>query len=89
MTVMMDPETPDRPSMDDLPTAFARCFSGAEGNQILTALRRLYLERRLAPNAGNAELWHLEGQRSVVAYILIMIERGRAGPGQSKTPTHG
>ncbi|WP_133063878.1 Bbp19 family protein [Arboricoccus pini] len=75
--------------MDDLPVAFARCFSGTEGHQVLTALRRLYLERRLVPSARDAELWHLEGQRSVVAHIIAMIERGRAGLGPAKMSIHG
>jgi hypothetical protein len=72
-------------SQDDMPPdsgepalcrAFARCFAGPDGEQVLAHLRRLILERRLAPNATNAELWHLEGQRGAIAYVLGMIERG-------------
>jgi hypothetical protein len=57
--------------------AFARCFAGPDGQQVLDHLQRLTLERRLAPSATTAELWHLEGQRSAIAYVLGMIERGR------------
>jgi hypothetical protein len=56
--------------------AFARCFSGPDGLQVLDHLRRLMLDRRLAPSASHAELWHLEGQRSAIAHVLGMIERG-------------
>jgi len=56
--------------------AFARALSGPDGKQIQDHLSRLVLGRRLAPNATNSELWHLEGQRSAIAYLLNMIERG-------------
>jgi len=58
--------------------AFARCFAGRDGQQVLDHLRRLMLDRRLAPCASDAELWHLEGQRSAVAHVLGMIQRGGA-----------
>ena len=62
----------------ELCRAFARCFAGAEGRVVLEHLRRVMLERRLAPNASDAELRHLEGQRYAVAYIVAMVERGCA-----------
>jgi hypothetical protein len=58
--------------------AFARCFAGADGLAVLEHLRRTVLERRLAPNASDAELRHLEGQRYAVAHIVAMVERGCA-----------
>jgi hypothetical protein len=45
---------------------------------VLEHLRRTVLERRLAPNASDAELRHLEGQRYAVAHIVAMVERGCA-----------
>jgi hypothetical protein len=45
---------------------------------VLDHLKRVILERRLPPNASDAELRHLEGQRHAVAYILAMVERGCA-----------
>jgi hypothetical protein len=56
--------------------AFARCFAGPDGQQVLAHLRRLILDRRLGPGATDAELWYLEGQRGAIAYVLGMIERG-------------
>lgn len=61
----------------ELCRAFGRCFAGAEGQIVLDHLKRTVLERRLPPNASDAELRHLEGQRCAVAHILAMVERGR------------
>jgi len=58
--------------------AFARCFSGSDGAYVLDHLRRTVLDRRLGPDASDASLRFLEGQRSIVAHILTMIERGQA-----------
>ena len=66
------------PETDDgLPLAFARCFAGPDGEQALGHLERIFLDRRLGPSASDAELRHLEGQRSAVAYIKALIARGR------------
>jgi hypothetical protein len=65
------------PDVTTLCQAFARCFDGPDGQQVQDHLKRLILDRRLAPSASNAELRHLEGQRSAVGYLLGMIERGR------------
>ena len=62
----------------ELCRAFAHCFAGAAGGRVLEHLRRVILERRLAPHASDAELRHLEGQRYAVAYIGAMVERGSA-----------
>lgn len=69
---------PTDPAEHALCRAFARCFAGSDGSQVVDHLKRLILDRRLSPNATDAELRHLEGQRSAVAYLLGMIERGRA-----------
>lgn len=62
---------------DELARHFARCFAGADGDRVLDHLRRAFLDRRLPPAASNAELRHLEGQRSVVAQLIALVERGR------------
>jgi len=56
--------------------SFARCFNGTDGVAVVDHLRQTILDRRLGPRASDAELRFLEGQRSVVAHILSMIERG-------------
>jgi hypothetical protein len=69
-------DAPPDPVETTLCRAFARCFAGPDGQQVLDHLTRLILNRRLGPSATNAELWHLEGQRGAIAYVLGMIERG-------------
>jgi len=68
----------DEPAEAELCRAFARCFAGAEGERVMRHLERLILARRLPPEASDAELRHLEGQRFAIAYIALMVERGRA-----------
>jgi hypothetical protein len=61
----------------DLCRAFLACFQGPQGELALRHLRRVFLDRRLPPSATDAELRHVEGQRSVVAYIGALVERAR------------
>lgn len=56
--------------------AFARAFRSADGQVVLQHLMALTLRRHLGPNAPDAMLRHLEGQRQLVGYLLAMIERG-------------
>lgn len=63
----------------ELSRAFARCFSGRQGERVLAHLRRLTQERHLGPEASEATLRHLEGQRQLVAYIASLVRRGRDG----------
>jgi len=69
-------DVPPDPGETTTCRAFARCFAGPDGQLVLDHLTRLILNRRLGPGASNAELWHLEGQRGAIAYVLGMIERG-------------
>jgi hypothetical protein len=64
----------------DLCRAFARCFTGGDGERVIEHLTKAILCRRLGPQASDAELRQLEGQRCAVAYIVAMVERGRATP---------
>jgi hypothetical protein len=62
----------------DLCRIYARCFAGPDGRDVIAHLTRSILDRRLPPNASDAELRHLEGQRFAIAGIVAMVERGRA-----------
>jgi hypothetical protein len=73
-----DHAAPDDAAAQELCRDFAHCFAGAAGKSVLEHLRRVILERRLAPHASDAELRHLEGQRYAVAYIAALVERGSA-----------
>ena len=70
----------------ELCRAAAACLGTAHGRRLLRHLRQSFLDRRLAPSATDAELRHVEGQRSVVAHLLRLIERGRDG-GHPENPT--
>ncbi|KAA0580444.1 hypothetical protein F1643_01385 [Azospirillum sp. INR13] len=59
--------------------SFARCFAGTDGARVLAVLRAMTLDRALGPDAPEAALRHLEGQRQLVATILALVARGRAG----------
>jgi len=64
----------------DVARAAAKCFGEGNGAQVLAYLREITVERRPAPEASDALLRHLEGQRFIVACIDKLIRRGREGP---------
>ena len=66
------------PESDPAPS-FARCFAGSDGARVLAVLRTMTLDRALGADAPEAALRHLEGQRQLVATILALVARGRAG----------
>ncbi|PWC82300.1 hypothetical protein TSH100_24105 [Azospirillum sp. TSH100] len=66
------------PEADPAPS-FARCFAGNDGARVLAVLRAMTLDRALGPDAPEAALRHLEGQRQLVATILALVVRGRVG----------
>lgn len=70
-------QQPSAEREDEVARAFAACFAGPSGRLALEHLRRAFLDRRVLPTASDSELWHVEGQRSVAAHILALIERGR------------
>jgi len=53
-----------------LANAAIACFAGRNGDLLLQHLRNVYLDRRVAPSASDAELRHVEGQRSAIAYLI-------------------
>ena len=61
----------------DLARAFARCFRGDDGSRVIDHLRAITFGRALGPGASDAQLRHTEGQRQLVAYVNVLIERGR------------
>ncbi|MDQ2105950.1 Bbp19 family protein [Azospirillum isscasi] len=57
--------------------SFARCFAGPDGARVLGTLTAMTLERTLGPDASDAALRDLEGQRRLVALILALTARGQ------------
>lgn len=72
-----------RPAGDDqslaLARACARVFADTEGEWVLAHLKGLTLDRCLSPDASDAALRCLEGQRQLVLHILSLVARGREG----------
>ena len=64
-------------SSDEVARAFARSFAGPHGETALAHLRAVTIERRLGPEASEALLRFVEGQRALVATIEALIARGR------------
>jgi len=73
-----EPIIASHPAGDAIAAAFTRCFRTPPGERVIAHLRRVALERRLPPCVSDRELWHLEGQRHLVAQILNLVERGAA-----------
>lgn len=63
-------ECPSPPKQDELENAISACFAGRQGAIVIKHLQSHFLDRRAAPSASDAELRHLEGQRSAIAYVL-------------------
>jgi hypothetical protein len=73
-----DEPAPDRARLE-LARAAARCLATADGEALLRHLTDMTLRRTLGPDAGDAQLRHLEGQRQLVAYLHALAARGRDG----------
>lgn len=58
---------------------FARLFSGADGETALAYLTQITTERCLGPDASDAALRSLEGQRQLVLHLQSLIRTGREG----------
>ncbi len=63
---------------DDAARAAVRCLTGAAGETLIRYLRAITLDRALGPDASDAQLRHLEGQRQLVRHLLALVERGKA-----------
>jgi hypothetical protein len=77
-----------RASGRDLGEIYRSCFASPAGQLVLDHLRKVFLLRRVAPSASDAELRHVEGQRTAVAWILAMAGSGDSpdqGPNRPAT----
>lgn len=68
-------------AVDNVETAaaFARCFATPDGARVLATLTAMTLERALGPDASDAALRQLEGQRRLVLTMRALVNRGRDG----------
>ena len=60
----------------DLPRSYLRIFTSNAGDAVLADLRKLFLDKEAGPDVSDAALRHLEGQRSVIRFILRKIDEG-------------
>ncbi len=63
----------------DMERAFARLFSTDDGQKVLAYLQEITFQRALGAGSPEEHLRYAEGQRSLVATILRLIDRGRNG----------
>ncbi len=63
--------------MKEVQHAMVRLMNTADGKKVLEHLKSRTLNRTLAPDATTQELWYLEGQRALIAYLDNLIEQGK------------
>lgn len=61
----------------DIERSFARLFSTEEGKKVLAWLQVMTFQRVAGADSSDEQLRYMEGQRSLVANILRMIDRGK------------
>ena len=59
--------------MKEVQHAMVRLMNTADGKMVLEHLKSRTLNRTLAPDATTQELWYLEGQRALIAYLDNLI----------------
>ena len=63
--------------MKEVQHAMVRLMNTADGKKVLEHLKSRTLNRTLSPDATTQELWYLEGQRALIAYLDNLIEQGK------------
>ncbi|MGN0919302.1 MAG: hypothetical protein ACI4OR_00875 [Alphaproteobacteria bacterium] len=63
--------------MKEIQHAMVRLMHTTDGKMVLDHLKSRTLNRTLTPNAATQELWYLEGQRALIAYLDNLIEQGK------------
>lgn len=71
------PYEPNKTELREIEKAFARLFLSDDGQKVLSHLQVITFNRALGPTSSDEQLRYLEGQRSLVATILRLIDRGR------------
>ena len=63
--------------MKEVQHAMVRLMNTVDGKKVLEHLKSRTLNRTLSPDATTQELWYLEGQRALIAYLDNLIEQGK------------
>lgn len=62
----------------EIERSFTRLFSSDEGKKVLAYMQVMTFQRAGGANTTDEQLRYMEGQRSLMAAILRMIDRGRS-----------
>lgn len=62
----------------EIERSFTRLFSSEEGKKVLAYMQVMTFQRAGAANTTDEQLRYMEGQRSLMAAILRMIDRGKS-----------
>jgi hypothetical protein len=65
------------PAREDAPVVFARAFSTDDGQKALSYLRANFNARVAGPEATEAMLRYMDGQRGLLQTIQSLVEQGR------------
>ena len=68
-----------RSEQKEIERLFARLFSTDDGKKALAYLQVITFQRAQGASAPDEQLRYMEGQRSLMASILRLIDRGRRG----------
>ncbi len=68
---------PSRFELREIEYAFARLFSTEDGRKVLAHLQAITFQRALGAATSDEQIRYAEGQRSLVATILRLADRGR------------
>lgn len=63
--------------MKEIQRAATRLANTSDGKKVLEHLKSRTLNRVLAPDTSTQELWYIEGQRALIAYLDNLIEQGK------------
>ena len=77
--LVYSPYNPVKTEIRDIEKTFARLFASTDGQKVLAHLQVMTFQRALGPSSSDEQLRYMEGQRSMVATILRLIDRGRNG----------
>ncbi|TVQ35994.1 MAG: hypothetical protein EA356_06435 [Geminicoccaceae bacterium] len=71
---------PAKATAPELMAIVRSALANPAGSALMSHLQRRFADRVLPPTASDAELRHLEGQRSVVAYLRHLVAISRRAP---------
>lgn len=63
--------------MKEIQHALVRLSQSTDGKMVLEHLKSRTLNRTLSPDCPTQELWYLEGQRALIAYLDNLIQQGK------------